>query len=37
MYYDFARIHQTLRVISAMEAGIAGHVWSLEEFAGLAE
>jgi len=27
---NFAQIHQTLRVTPAMEAGIAGHVWSLE-------
>jgi IS1 family transposase len=31
MYYNFARIHQTLRVTPAMEAGVADHVWSLEE------
>ena len=30
-YYNFCRIHQTLRVTPAMEAGIAGHVWSVEE------
>ena len=35
MHYNFARIHQTLRVTPAMEAGIADHVWSLEEIAGL--
>jgi len=35
MYYNFARIHQTLRVTPAMEAGIADHVWSVEEIAGL--
>jgi hypothetical protein len=35
MYYNFGRIHQTLRVTPAMEAGISGHVWSLEEIAGL--
>lgn len=35
MHYNFARIHQTLRVTPAMEAGIANHVWSLEEIAGL--
>jgi IS1 family transposase len=35
MHYNFARIHQTLRVTPAMEAGIADHVWSLEELAGL--
>ena len=26
MYYNFARVHQTLRVTPAMEAGIAQHV-----------
>jgi glycosyltransferase A (GT-A) superfamily protein (DUF2064 family) len=30
------RIHKTLRVTPAMEAGISDHVWSLEEIAGLA-
>jgi len=35
MHYNFCRIHQTLRVTPAMEAGIADHVWSLEEIAGL--
>jgi hypothetical protein len=36
MHYNFARIHKTLRVPPAMEAGVADHVWSLEEIAGLA-
>ena len=35
MHYNFARIHQTLRVTPAMEAGIANHVWTLEEIANL--
>jgi hypothetical protein len=35
MHYNFARIHQTLRVTPAMEAGISNHVWSLEEIVGL--
>ncbi len=35
MYYNFARIHQTLRVTPAMEAGITDHAWSVEEIAGL--
>lgn len=34
--YNFARIHKTLRVTPAMEAGVADHVWSLEEIARLA-
>jgi len=36
MHYNFARIHKTLRVASAMEAGKADHVWSLEGIAQLA-
>ncbi len=36
MHYNFARIHKTLRVTPAMEAGVADHVWSLEEIARLA-
>ena len=35
MFYNFGRIHKTLRVTPAMEAGISDHVWSLEEIAGL--
>jgi IS1 family transposase len=31
MNYNFCRIHQTLRVTPAMEAGVADHVWSVEE------
>jgi IS1 family transposase len=31
MYYNFARVHQTLRVTPAVESGIAAHVWSIEE------
>jgi IS1 family transposase len=35
MNYNFARIHQTLRVTPAMESGITNHVWTLEEIAQL--
>jgi IS1 family transposase len=35
MYYNFGRIHQSLRVTPAMEAGIADHVWNLEEIISL--
>jgi hypothetical protein len=34
-YYNFCRVHQTLRVTPAMEAGISDHVWSVEELVGL--
>ena len=37
MHYNFARIHQTLRVTPAMEAGVTGHVWDLQEIAALAD
>jgi len=35
MHYNFCRIHQTLRVTPAMEAGVADHVWSLDEVIAL--
>jgi hypothetical protein len=35
MNYNFCRIHQTLRVTPAMEAGMTDHVWSLEEIVNL--
>ena len=37
MWYNFARIHQTLRVTPAMEAEISDHVWEAEEVARLVE
>jgi IS1 family transposase len=36
MWYNFARVHQTLRVTPAMEAGVSDHVWSALEIAALA-
>jgi hypothetical protein len=35
MHYNYCRIHKTLRVTPAMEAGIAGNVWSIEELVNL--
>jgi IS1 family transposase len=35
MFYNFCRIHQTLRVTPAMEAGLRDHVWSIEELIAL--
>ncbi len=37
MHYNFARIHKTLRVTPAMEAGISDHVWTFEEIVRLSE
>jgi IS1 family transposase/transposase-like protein len=30
-FYNFCRVHKTLRVTPAMEAGITNHIWSLKE------
>ena len=35
MYYNFVRIHQTLRCTPAMEAGLSNHVWDIEELIAL--
>jgi len=35
MYYNFCRVHQTLRITPAMQAGISDHVWSLDELIAL--
>ena len=35
MFYNFVRIHQTLRVTPAMQAGVADHVWTIEDIVGL--
>lgn len=35
MHYNFCRVHKTLRVTPAMEAGLANHVWSIEELIDL--
>lgn len=35
MYYNFCRVHQTLRVTPAMEAGLANHIWEIEEIVRL--
>lgn len=37
MFYNFAKIHKTLRVTPAMQAGIADSVWTLEDIARLAD
>jgi IS1 family transposase len=35
MYYNFARVHKTLKTTPAVAAGVADHVWTLEEIVGL--
>ena len=35
MHYNFCRVHKTLRVTPAMEAGLAHHVWTVEELVAI--
>jgi IS1 family transposase len=35
MYYNFCRVHQSLRVTPAMEMGISSHVWDIAELVTL--
>lgn len=37
MHYNFARIHQTLRITPAMEAGVSKSLMSLEELVGIVD
>ena len=37
VHYNFARIHKTLRITPSMAAGLADHVWSLEEIVMMAD
>jgi IS1 family transposase len=34
MHYNFCRVHKSLRVTPAMEAGLTDHVWTIEEMLG---
>jgi len=33
-YYNFCRVHKTLRVTPAMEAGVTNHIWTIAELIG---
>jgi IS1 family transposase len=35
MHYNFCRVHKTLRVTPAMEAGLTDHIWTIEELTDL--
>ncbi len=35
MHYNFARVHKSLRVTPAMEAGVSDHVWEIGEIIDL--
>ena len=34
-FYNFCRVHKTLRVTPAMESGLADRVWALSDLLGL--
>jgi hypothetical protein len=35
MHYNFCRVHKTLRVTPAMQAGLTDHVWTIEKLCNL--
>jgi len=35
MYYNFVRVHQTLRITPAMAAGVSDRVWKIEDIVSL--
>src|ERR1700688_401403 len=35
VYYNFCRVHQTLRVTPAMEAGVTDHLWDVKDLVPL--
>jgi len=37
MYYDFCKIHKTLRITPAMEAGVSDRVWDVVDIVKLVE
>jgi hypothetical protein len=37
MYYNFTRVHRPLGVTPVMAAGLADHIWKLEEIVWLAD
>jgi len=37
MYYNFCRIHKTLRVTPAMQAGVCDYIWTMEDVLNMVE
>ena len=37
VFYNWTRVHKTLRVTPAMEAGLTDRLWSMQDFAELVE
>lgn len=36
-YYNLCRVHASLKVTPAMQAGITNHVWGLDELVGISQ
>jgi hypothetical protein len=37
LYYNFVRVHQTLKVTPAMAAGVTKHLWEMQDFVNMIE
>ena len=37
VYYNYCRVHSSLKTTPAMKSGLADHVWTIEELIGLAD
>ncbi len=37
MYYNFVRIHKTLKVTPTMAAGVTSHLWEIGDIVGVLE
>jgi len=37
MYYNFCKVHKTVKMTPAMAAGVTDHVWALDEVVALLE
>ena len=37
MYYNFARVHQTLKVTPAMQAGLTDHLWDIADLVAIVD
>ena len=35
MYYNYVRVHQTIKTTPAVASGLADHIWDIEEIVGL--
>ena len=35
MYYNYVRVHQTIKTTPAVASGLTDHIWDIEEIVGL--